>query len=1132
MLYNSLKNKKFYDHLNRVGYMIKVLLSLIVLFAVIPVFSNSVSRPAGGKSKYLQGYAKDIKGGGFSYHTLNPLINEAMLIRANKLMNRIEWESEIVPADYKDETVTFIWLFNISRENLERDFHLTAGNKFKFDFHNQLGRKTGTWSIKGINNSLLIFKGIQLDRNDDLMGIAVLELPADEIEKGKPLHFSVDADDAQSQEWYMTVQGEVKEEINLSQTDCVLEKDGREYQAVSLRVFHIGGKEKLTVTLDDGSVTNDYVQEGYNIININIPRITGSRELTADIKIGENPAEKRNISLRPVKEMTVYILNHSHTDVGYTEIQTAIEEKQMQNLKTGIEFARRTADYPEGARFVWNVEVSWAADLFLKRMSQQDKADFYDAVKKGQVALNGMYLNVLTGLCRPEELLRLFKFSTELENMCGVKIDAAMTSDIPGQTWGTVTAMAQAGIKYFSTAPNYFDRIGDILVKWENRPFYWVSPSGKEKVLVWIPYKGYALSHGMKNLDDSFVYEYMNKMAGMKYPYDIAHIRWSGHGDNAVPEIEVSDFVKGWNSKYKWPKFIISSAGEAFGAFEEKYGDKLPSVKGDWTPYWEDGAATSAYETAMNRASSERLTQAEALWTMLDPGKFPVNEFEEAWRKILLYSEHTWGAWCSVSDPESRMTKEQWDIKQSYAFDADKKSKTLLQQPFVMNKPKQSEADIFNTSSWPRTELVIIPAELSSAGDKVTDAENKAVPSQRLSDGSLAVMAEEIPPFSSKRYKIEKGEAFSDAGVAIEGNIIDNGIIRLKIDETTGTITELSYKGISNNFAEPGRGLNGFLFLPGENISDVKSDSNIKITVKENGPLVASLLIESEAPSCNKLQREVRLAAGSGYVEIINTVDKKRAEISPVPGDGAFAQKGGKESLNFAFPFNVKNGRIKLDIPLGIMEPEKDQVPGSCRNWLTAGRWADVSNDECGIYWSTTDAPLIELGELTANLTGSQTDPAVWRKKIEPTQTLYSWVMNNHWSTNFRAYQDGIVNFRYALKPHREFSASEASKFSIAQSQPLVVVPAGDSEIHQPLLKISPDNIIVTSLKPADDTKGIMISVFNCSDKNEKFRVDWPGELKPSNIYISNTAEERAKKPDGSELEIAPQEVIILRAEF
>ena len=48
--------------------------------------------------------------------------------------------------------------------------------------------------------------------------------------------------------------------------------------------------------------------------------------------------------------------------------------------------------------------------------------------------------------------------------------------------------------------------------------------------------------------------------------------------------------------------------------FEAQYGDKLPVFGGDMTPTWEDGAASTARETAMNRASAARLAQAEILW--------------------------------------------------------------------------------------------------------------------------------------------------------------------------------------------------------------------------------------------------------------------------------------------------------------------------------------------------------------------------------------------------------------------------------------------------------------------------------------------------------------------------------------
>jgi len=1106
--------------------------SLLALGMCAVLFAPATTMAGENDMNHVQGYDRAVTGGGFTYHSPAQSVTKALLVRATKLAQLIEWESEPVPVDHAGKTVSFVWFFAISRDNVKHKFHLTAGKHIAVDFHNELGTKTGEWTVRGTNNATLTFKATIADRNEDLQGIAVLEVPAEFVEKGKPLAFAVRGDDIPSPEWYMTFEGKVQEEVYLYATDCVSLIGGKEFQSMSLAVYHVGPKEKVVVTLEDGSRTEGEVLPGNNTMDVNIPRLTSDRTVKAQILIGSMPAVSRIVVVKPAREMTIYVLPHSHTDIGYTEIQTAIEEKQMQNLKTGIEYARRTASYPEGARFIWNVEVAWAADLYLNRMTEQDKAEFFEAVKKGWVSLNGMYLNELTGLCRPEELLRLFKYSTALAEKCGTTIDAAMISDVPGYTWGTVTAMAQAGVKYFSVAPNSFDRIGDILVKWENKPFYWISPTGNEKVLVWIPYKGYALSHGIKGLSESFTREYMQAMRATDYPYDIAYLRWSGHGDNAVPEIEVAEFVKEWNAKYIYPKYVIASTGEAFSAFERKFGSKLPSVKGDWTPYWEDGAGSSALETAMNRASSDRLTQAQAVWTMRDPKRYPVPAFEAAWNNVLLYSEHTWGAWCSVSDPENKMTKEQWDIKQSYALQADKQSRALLEQPFAHADP--SLVDVYNTTSWARTGIVTVSAALSGAGDRVVDMKNNPLMSQRLTDGTLAVMVKDIPPYSSRRLRIVKGAAHHADRVSIRGTVIDNGTLTVTVDAKEGTITHLARKGREENFADTkvAGGINGFLYLPGDNLANIRKDSVVKVAVKENGPLVASLLVESVAPSCNSFTREVRLTAGEDHVELINVVDKQRAEVSPVPGDGAFAQKGGKESINFAFPFNVAGGTMKIDIPLAVMEPEKDQIPSACKNWFTVGRWADVSNRRSGITWAALDAPLIEVGEISATLIGSQTDPTVWWKKVEPTQLLYSWAMNNHWGTNYRAYQEGIVAFRYALRPHGEFSASSASCFATAQSQPLLAMPAADAAGGAPLPIVASKNILVLALKPSDDGKAVMVTLFNCSDKKESTRIDWTGSVKPSTVRVSDSSEKAKGAAAGGVITIDPYGVLVLRAEY
>ena len=68
--------------------------------------------------------------------------------------------------------------------------------------------------------------------------------------------------------------------------------------------------------------------------------------------------------------------------------------------------------------------------------------------------------------------------------------------------------------------------------------------------------------------------------------------------------------------------------------------------------------------------------------------------------------------------------------------------------------------------------------------------------------------------------------------------------------------------------------------------------------------------------------------------------------------------------------------------------------------------------------------------------------PEAWLARLEPSQTLYSWVMNNHWFTNYKADQDGPTTFRYSLLPHKQYDPAAAQRFGIERSQPLVAAAA------------------------------------------------------------------------------------------
>jgi len=741
------------------------------------------------------------------------------------------------------------------------------------------------------------------------------------------------------------------------------------YATAAAATVRVAGQEPRPLQLTFGSHTLPYT----------IPVVASDKPLEVAVDYAGRTVASRAVTLKPPRKTTIYILPHSHTDIGYTEIQTEIEDKQVNNLLRGIEYAKMTAGYPPGARFVWNVEVLWAADLYLRRLGEPQRAAFLEAVKKGQVALCGMYLNELTGLCRPEELMRLFRFATQLRRKTGATLDSAMISDVPGYTWGTVPAMARNGIRYFSVGPNHIHRIGRTLSEWGDRPFYWVSPSGQEKVLCWIAGHGYSWFHNgllgkLGTADHGKLLDYLNQLESAEYPYELVQLRYTTDGDNGPPDPALPELVIQWNARYEWPKMRIATTAELFRQFEKRYGKSIPEVRGDFTPYWEDGAGSSARETALARNAAERLVQAEALWAMLRPDQYPDREFYDAWRDVILYNEHTWGAHCSISQPDSQFTKDQWAIKQAFAVDAARRSRRLSEGALAGRRAGASPVEaveVLNTTSWPRTDLVLLPPDAAVVGDGVRTADEEPVPSQRLHNGALAFLAENVPPLGARRFLLAAGRPGPAGSAKAEDGALANSELRLLVDKTSGAITSLTANGIPNELIDPkaGSGLNEYYYVAGRKPDNPRRNGPVTIKVQDAGPLVASLAIESEAPGCRRLLRELRVVDRLGRVDVINTVDK--SDIRQ------------QESVHFGFSLHIPQGTMRLDTPWAVVRPEVDQLCGACKNYFTVGRWVDISNAEYGVTWATLDAQLIEVGRISVDVP-SPLDPEAWIEHLEP----------------------------------------------------------------------------------------------------------------------------------------------------
>lgn len=839
------------------------------------------------------------------------------------------------------------------------------------------------------------------------------------------------------------------------------------------------------VTLSCAGLTvKKRLDPGENTVEISVPASDTDVNTVFEVSADGKSLARKELTLKPVRKWTVCFLPHSHVDIGYTHLQSDVMHRQWDNIADAIALAEKTAGYPEGARFKWNLEVLWPVERLLAEGSADRKRSFIEAARKGQVGIDALYGSMLTGLARPEELFRFTSFGRSLRREYGFTVNSAMITDVPGYVWGMVPALALSGVKYFNPGPNHMpllphqgDRIGYTSEAWGDKPFWWVSPSGEERVLVWIPTHGYSWFHDwivgrIRKAGIDPILGYLDELETKDYPYDMVQLRYTVGADNGPPDPGLPDFVRDWNAKHTWPRLVIATTGEMFGEFERRYGDKLPVYRGDFTPYWEDGAASTALETALNRTAAERLVDAAALWSLTNPKGYPAKDFDEAWRNVILYTEHTWGAHNSISEPESDFVKGQWAVKRQFAVTADSLSKSLLTRALGPVKDSGGVVrfvDVYNTSSWPRTDVVTLPSDWKTPGDRVKAADGADCLSQRLSTGELAFLAETIPPFGSKRFALETGKSTAKGRVTYGNGTLSNGILTAAIDSRSGAIEHLERDGFAGNFADTAKGgLNGYFYLSGKDPKDARPAGKSTAAVKENGPLFVTLVITSEAPGCTKLTREVTMYSGLDRLDIADTPDRKR-----VPE---------KESVHFAFPFDVPDGQIRYDVAWGVVRPDIDQLTGGNRNVFSIERWADVSNDTRGVTLASLDAPLIEIADMNAEAWNLSPDRP-WLKSVPRSQTIYSYVMNNYWHTNYKAYQEGPVTFRYSLLPHGPFESASAKRFGMERSHPLVAAWAGQSSPVFSLKGAIGDNgIVVTSVVPADNGESLLIRVFNTSD--------------------------------------------------
>jgi alpha-mannosidase len=850
---------------------------------------------------------------------------------------------------------------------------------------------------------------------------------------------------------------------------------------------------RLQASLNSFEISLDLgrIPQGKSDTTVAVPEITAPARASFRLSAGGH-IFRMDKEFKPPRRWTIYLFHHSHTDIGYTDLQTRIFKKHAEYLDDVIRYCRETEGYPDEAKFRWNAEVAWSIENYIRQRPEEKVKELMDLIREGRVEVGAWYLQLSDGFSH-EELIRALYPAQELSRKFGIPITSAMNDDVTGWSWASPQLLSKMGVRYFATGINETRSLAAL-----RRPcaFYWESPDGS-RILHWngehYLFSNYELRlHEGEAKSRPAVEKFLTGLENRgDYPYDLIAFNISAWvTDNCPPGRALSDVVRDWNERWLYPKLRLATMREFFQALEGKYQAQIPTYKLGWPDYWTDGVASTAYETGVNRVAHGELLNAEklaAIAASVDPGfVYPGAEINEGYRETMFYDEHTWGASNSIDEPDVEFVRGQWALKSGFAYKAGEIGRTLSRRGLDalarrVKRPDGHSLLVFNPLSWKRTDVVKISLPQSLIEQKgnfrlIDRRTSREEPFQLLDEKSVLFLARDVPSLGYAVFSFSSDQAGAPAaaGVSATSGSLENDFYRIEVDSATGGLKSVYDKELNRDLVDRSApySLNQYIYENPEGgrkaVDDMskravfhrESPSGARISAGMSGPVASSLKISSEAPGARGLESEVILYSGLKRIDLANRLQKEDVRLP--------------EAVYFAFPFKMEGGEFRFEIADGMMRPEVDQLPRTVRDWQTVQNWVELAGSGRAVVWSPIEAPLVQFGDIN---TGK------WLLKLEILNPwLFSYAMNNYWMTNFKASQGGPAAFRYALTSRSGGAdAVESTRFGWEVHTPLLAswIPEDSTGTLDSgagsFFEVDRPHVIIQAVKMAEDGDGMII---------------------------------------------------------
>src|SRR6266850_2030852 len=373
---------------------------------------------AGSPEFYSNGYRSSVDGQVLSYHSSHPDADKALIVRANREVHSITWETDTLADPGTGAMYHLVWLAGLDRagwgENtIAHTFRLFINGAPWFTFRNYKDSTAEHWTVAGTGGSSLSFRSQTADKFGDLFGYMFLDLPKKEFRPGAPLRLRIESEDEGSPEWYMTFEYRFDFTPRLRAEPAIIRHQNRAAQTLRLSLDNLRPGRIIEIIASGEPIVKRPLNVGANIYMIPIGAVDSQETIPVQFNVDGHPVDRTDVSLQPVTKRSIYLLSYSHNDIGYTDLQTVVERKQWNNIETALKLIGETRDYPPEARYKWNLEGLFPVEGYLRQVSQERRAEFIEAVRAGSIGLNALYANMLTGLANAVEMSHFTSYARQ-----------------------------------------------------------------------------------------------------------------------------------------------------------------------------------------------------------------------------------------------------------------------------------------------------------------------------------------------------------------------------------------------------------------------------------------------------------------------------------------------------------------------------------------------------------------------------------------------------------------------------------------------------------------------------------------------------------------------------------------------